>query len=918
MVARRLLIAFFVLGLCGVAAAADLEIPDIEFEFYTLENGLEVILHEDHSTPIVGVNLWYHVGSKNERVGRSGFAHLFEHMMFQGSAHQDAEFLSTIQGFGGGINGSTSEDRTNYWELVPPERLEATLLLEADRLGWLLPAMTEEKFENQKDVVRNERRQSEGRPYSVFWLNMNEMLYPKGHPYDHSVIGIHEDLENASLDDVKDFFRRYYTPTNATLSIAGDIDPAQTKAWIEKYFGAIPPGEPVQEMAVWIPEMTSERRVSLQDRVELPRIYWVWHTAPQYRDGDADLDLACNILGGGNTSRLYRRLIHEEGLAQDVSFRQTSQQLVSQGMLSVTLAPGADQTAVERIVQEELDKFRTAGPTARELERVKNAYAATFIKGIQRVGSWGGINDRLNRYNHYVGTPDYFRQDYERYSSRTRQTVQAAFTKWIGPGRMVFEVRPFGEVKAMAEADAPDRGTLPLPEADPTFVAAPLQRGSLPNGLKIVVLPQDELPLVRAELVFHSGTGRDPEGREGLADVTSSMLLEGTKKRDKFEFKDEMDFLGTDVWTGTNAERTVLGIQALAPRIDESMALMAEALLQPAFPAKEFQVDKQRRIVDIRRESEQATTVARKVAARIMYGDDHPYGRLGSGTPETMGAITLDDVRSFAGTHFVPANATLVVAGDVTLPEAEALAARHLGAWSGDAPPPVAVAKPEPRTERVVYLVDKPGDSQSTIRIAQFGIPRDHEDWVPVDVMNRMLAGGFSSRLNLNLREDKGYSYGVRGATGEASGTSLYTLGGRVQREVTAPALVEFISEYEDGRGKRPFTEEELQFAKNTVALGYAQRFETIGQLAGAVSDQVTYGLPDDDYATYPGRVAAVDLATAQEIARDYLTPGTAAIVVVGDLERIEDSIRELDLGPIRFCDREGNLMDMATDVSSR
>ncbi len=918
MVARSILTGLLVLGLGGTAAATDLELPEIDFEFYTLENGLEVILHQDHSTPIVGVNLWYHVGSKNERVGRSGFAHLFEHMMFQGSEHQDAEFLTTIQSFGGGINGSTTEDRTNYWEVIPPDRLEATLLLEADRMGWLLPAMTEEKLENQKDVVRNERRQWEGQPYFVFWLNFNEMFYPKGHPYDHSVIGIHEDLENATLDDVKDFFRTYYTPTNATLSIAGDFDLEETKAWIEKYFSAIPPGEPVQEMSIWIPEVTTERRVTLRDRVELPRLYWTWHTAPQYHEGDADLDLACKILGSGSSSRLYKRLVHEEELAQDVSFRQESQQLVSVAILQVTLAPGASADDVERIVDEELARFTADGPTPAELERVKNSFAADFIKGVQRIGSWGGINDRLNRYNHYVGTPDYFRQDYERYASRTKGTVQETFRRWIGPGRMIFTVEPFGDVKAAAANDDVDRTVLPLPDADPTFEAAELQRARLDNGLQLVVLRQDELPLVRADLIFASGSGRDPEGRAGLADVTVGMLDEGTARRDKFEFRDRLDFLGTDFWSWTDAERTLIGVQALSPRLDESMALLAEALLEPAFPEKEFGVDKQRRVVDIRRESERPTTVARKVADRLLYGKDHPYGRPGTGTEESMEAITLDEVRSFADTHYVPGNATLVLVGDITLEEAERLAAKHLGDWNGETPPPMEFAKPEPRTERAVYLVDKPGDTQSTIRIAQFGIPRSHENWPHVDLMNRILAGGFSSRLNLNLREDKGYTYGVRGATAETVGTSLYTLGGRVQREVTAPALTEFLTEYRGGKGEKPFTEEEMEFAKNYVVLGYAQKFETIGQLAGALGDQIVYGLPDDDYATYPSRFAAVDLAAVQDIAADYLTPEAAAIVVVGDVEKIEDSIRELNLGPIRYCDREGNLLDVSTDVSSR
>jgi len=900
----------------SVSAGAS-ELPNIEHEFYTLDNGLEVILHEDHSTPIVGVNVWYHVGSKNERVRRSGFAHLFEHMMFQGSEHQDAEYFGPLQSVGGTLNGSTNEDRTNYWEIVPSNHLERALLLEADRMGWLLPAMTQEKLDNQRDVVRNERRQSEGQPYSRFWLDFNTNFYPKGHPYDHSVIGEHEDLEAASLDDVKDFFRSYYTPNNATLSIAGDFDPAQVKQWVEAYFGAIPAGPPVQEVDVWIPEITREKRLAMQDRVQLTRLYFAWHTPPYYHDGDADMDLAAKILGQGRTSRLYRRLVHEEKVAQDVSAFQSSQQVSSVMIAMITLRPDADPARVEQLFDEELARFAKSGPTAEEITRAKNDFEAGFVRGLQNVGGWGGKNDRLNRYNHYVGTPDYFQQDYQGYMSRTPATVQATFQRWIGPGRMVVQISPLPDY-ATVEVASVVRNELPEGGPEPTFEIPGIQRAELANGLKLAAMRHDELPLVRMNLIFHSGTAADPIDREGLADLAASMHFEGTKTRDKFEFENAAETLGTEIGYWTDDDYTVFYVSCLKKHLDRSMDLLVEALLEPSFPADEFADEKQQRIVDIQREKDSPFLISSKVTRKIVYGEGHPYARLGSGTAETMSAITLDEAREFSKTHLTPANATLLVVGDTDLGEIRKMAEKKLARWTGPAPARAEVPAPAPTEGRVVYLVDKPGDSQSTVSIAHVGMSRNDPDWETFYVANRILGGFFSSRLNLNLREEKGYSYGVRSGLTSHVGPGLFSMSGRVQTEVTAPALTEFLKEMEDAAGNRVFTAEELEFAKGNIVQGYSREFETISQLAGAVTDQIVYGLPDDDLARHPKEVAAVDLADANASGAKHLRSKDVAIIVVGDVATIEESIRDLELGPIHRVDRDGRLLGERQEYSSR
>jgi zinc protease len=905
-----------VFGWTPATPASATEIPEIPHEFYTLDNGLEVILHEDHSTPIVGVNVWYHVGSKNERSGRSGFAHLFEHMMFQGSEHQDDEYFGPLHAVGGVVNGSTNEDRTNYWEVVPSHHLERALLLEADRMGYLLPAMTEEKFQNQQDVVRNERRESEGRPNSSFWLSFNESFYAKGHPYDHSVIGIHEDLEAATLEDVKDFFRTYYTPNNATISVSGDFDPARAREWIAKYFGPIPPGPPVEEVARWVPEMTGEKRTRAEEDVQLARAYYAWHSPPYYAEGDADMDLAAKILGRGASSRLERRLVHEEKLAQEVSATQNSGQIASSFVVAVTLRPGADPARAERILDEEIGRLAKEGPTEEELSRAKSVFEAGLIKGIQTIGSWGGKNDRLNRYNHYVGTPDYFRQDHERYMSRTRETLRAQVARWLGPNRLVHEITPFGSPAAAPAGDA-DYAALPEGGEEPALQAPEIHRRTLPNGLRLAVLEQPELPLVRLDLTFAGGTAADPPGAEGLADFAGAMLLEGTERRDKFAFRNALEGIGTDLGVSTLPDCTTMWMLSLRKTLGDSMQLLAEALRQASFPAGELADEKERRLNDLRRERDNPRTIAVKATGRILFGEGHPYAGIGSGTEASVAALTVDDVRTFVKENFTPGNATIVAVGDITVDELEKVVLRHLGDWTGAAPERPAVSAARAPEGRVVYLIDKPGDTQSTLTVARPGIARNDPDWESVFVANRVLGGFFSSRLNMNLREDKGYTYSARSFTWERKGPAAFTMGARVQTEVTAEALSEFLAELEAIAGGRPIDPEELEFAKGSILGGYSREFETIGQLAGAVTEQVVYGLPDDTFARYPERVRGVDLEEVNRAAVKHFNPDDIAIIVVGDLAKIEDPIRALDLGPIRYADRNGVVRE-EQELSSR
>jgi zinc protease len=513
-VSTTVILSLVVLGLLVAAASAD-EALELKFEKYTLSNGMDVILHEDHSIPMVAVNIWYHVGSKNEEKGRTGFAHLFEHMMFQGSENHDDDFFKPLQKIGGSVNGSTSEDRTNYWENVPSNYLELALWLESDRMGFLLPAMTQERLDNQRDVVKNERRErTDNSPYGHARELLLAMLFPDDHPYSWSVIGSMEDLSAASMEDVSNFFKQYYTPNNASLCIAGDFDPARTKMLVEKYFGTIPAGPPVERLEDWIPDLDGEVRTVAEDDVELARLYYAWHSPAFYAPGDAEMDLLANVLTSGKTSRLYRSLVYEQQIAQDVVSYQASSEVSSVFNIQVTVREGHTLEEAEAAVDAELSKLLAEGITQEELVQAQTAWEARFVRSLQQIGGFGGRAELLNRYNTYVGDPGVLAWDMARYTDATVASVQKYLDEYIDLNeRAVLHMVPQGSLAASTEEV--DRTGQPEPAAPPTFTPPDIQTGQLSNGVEILLVEDHRLPLVDMQLVIKSGWGADPVDRFG-------------------------------------------------------------------------------------------------------------------------------------------------------------------------------------------------------------------------------------------------------------------------------------------------------------------------------------------------------------------------------------------------------------------
>ncbi len=589
------------------------QIPVLKFQKYTLPNGLDVILHEDHSTPIVGVNVWYHVGSKDERPGRTGFAHLFEHMMFQGSKHYDKVYFGPIQSVGGRLNGSTAMDRTDYWETVPSNYLELALWMESDRMGFLLPAMTQAKLDNQRDVVKNERRQSyENRPYGLVNETILAALYPPDHPYNWPTIGSMTDITAASREDIADFFRRYYHPANASLCIAGDFDPAEAKRLVEKYFGPIPAGPKVVHPKPSTPELKAEQRIHMTDRVGLARVYIVWPTPAQFTADDAALDVLGHVLAGGKTSRLYRVLVREKQIAQDVQAYQDGLELTGEFAVVATIRPGHTIAQVEAAAAKEIERIKTEPPTAKEMERAVNTFEARLVRSLESVSEFGGRADRLNLYNVYTGDPGYMAKDFGRYLSVDAATVTRVAKQYLGPGRVVVEVVPGSEITfqpnplAAAEAaraemakkfpstsgkgaggegeirdEGGGRDSLPEGAAEPKFSLPPVKRAMLSNGMQLILVEKHELPMVNLNVVFPAG--RADERTPGLAEMTAAVWDEGTATRSAEEIASQLGGMGASVSISADWDTTSVRLFSLKRHLAKSLEIFADVLRAPAF-----------------------------------------------------------------------------------------------------------------------------------------------------------------------------------------------------------------------------------------------------------------------------------------------------------------------------------------------
>jgi zinc protease len=880
---------------------------NIPFQRFVLPNGLTLIVHEDHKAPIVAVNVWYHVGSKNERPGRTGFAHLFEHLMFNGSENYDKDFFGPLERAGAtDLNGTTNEDRTNYFENVPTNAVDLALWMESDRMGHLTGAISQAKLDEQRGVVQNEKRQGENQPYGKVWDFLTPKLYPANHPYSWTTIGSMEDLDAAKLDDVKDWFRTYYGAANAVIVVAGDIDTKVAKQKVEQYFGDIPAGPPVARQQAWIAKRTGSQRGIMQDRVPQARIYKVWNI-PGWGTADADyLNLVGDILSSGKSSRLFKRLVYDDQTATDVSASLDLREIGGLFVIEASARPGVPLAKVEKALDEELRRFLVGGPTATELRRVKTQYRAGFIRGVERIGGFGGKSDVLAQGQVFAGRPDFYQERLTRIQQATAAQVAGSARRWLGDGVYNLEVQPYREYQ-VAKTSA-DRSKLPETGAPPDSKFPELERETLSNGLKIVLARRAPIPQVRFDLLLDAGFAADQSGIAGTASLALAMLDEGTARRNALQISDELAQLGANLGTGSKLDVSSVSLEALKENLDPSLEIYADVILHPTFPQRDFERLKKQRLAQIQQEKADPVGLALRVFPGLLYGRGHAYANpwTGSGTEESTAKITRDDLIRFHQTWFKPNHATLVVVGATTMSEIRPKLEHVFASWKPGEVPGKSIATVGQQPRPVVYLIDRPGSLQSLIIAGNVAPPKANPKEVAIQTMNGVLGGDFSSRVNMNLREDKHWAYGAYTFFRDARGQRPFVAYAPVQTDKTKEAVVELQKELRGIIKERPIQPDELSRAQASLTLTLPGSWETMAALAGAIGDIVTFGLNDRYYDTFAEQVRAQTVQSLTAAAAEVVHPDRLVWVVVGDRSKIEPGLRELNLGEIRLINSDG------------
>ena len=885
----------------------------IPYEKFQLDNGLTVIVHTDRKAPIVAVNVWYHVGSKNEPAGKSGFAHLFEHLMFQGSENYDDEYFKPLEQVGAtSMNGTTSFDRTNYFQNVPTTALDLALWMESDRMGHLLGVVTQPRLDEQRGVVKNEKRQNENRPYGKVAETIYRASFPVGHPYRSLPIGSMTDLDAASLDDVREWFSTYYGAANAVLVLAGDIDVATARAKAEQYFGHIAPGPALTRPGVWIAARSDSRRETMYDQVAQPRWQRFWNTPPDNTRDSEYLGLVGEILGGGKTSRLYERLVYRDRLADSAAAGQSPLEIAGLFTLSADVKQGVPVERVEAAMMEELQRFIDKGPTPAELERARIALRAGFIRGLERIGGFGGKADVLAACEVYTGDPACYRQSLEWIDAAQPADLQRVAREWLTQGDYTLEVLPQPAFTATSAAGVVDRKQgPPVTTQFPDTVFPPLQRLQLSNGLPVIIAARPEVPVARVSVLFKGGYTADQGRKPGTASFAMSLLDEGAGKLDALAIADRAERLGAQLAASASLDTSFAAVATLTEQLDPSLALLADVVRRPAFPALEIERVRKEWLAGIAREKLSPDALAMRVLPPLLYGEGHPYGIpfSGSGTEASVAALERADLLAYQRDFLRPDNATIIVTGAVTPATLLPLLEKHFGDWRPPASPKPDLREMPPApapTGTRLFLLDRPGAQQTTILAGQLMPSSRAADRIELNTANDVLGGTFTSRINMNLREDKHWSYGSRSALPETLGPRPWLLSAPVQTDKTVEAIGELRREVAEFVGAKPITAEELTKVRDRDVRALSGQFETNAAVSGAIADIVRFGRPDDYVRTLRGRLEAQTESGVRAAAAQAFRPDTLTWVIVGDLSKIEAQLRQLPWSTVQVLDADG------------
>ncbi len=885
---------------------------DIPYKKYTLDNGLTVLIHEDHKAPIVAVNVWYHVGSKNEKPGKSGFAHLFEHLMFNGSEHYDDDYFQVLERIGGtDLNGTTNNDRTNYFQNVPLAALDQLLWLESDRMGHLLGAIDQEKLDEQRGVVQNEKRQGENQPYGRQYDLIIKAMFPPGHPYSWTVIGEMEHLNAASLEDVHEWFKAYYGTANAVLSIAGDVKAEEVLEKVKKNFGSIAAGPTIVRPGINIPFRANDTRQVYEDRVPESRIVMTWNTAEWGNVESDHLDLASDVLARGKNSRLYKKLVYEDQVCSSVAAFQWSKEIAGNFIIQANVKPGNTVEDVEKKINEVFAEFLRNGPTPEEMKRVKAAYFSSFIKGVERIGGFGGKSDILASNMVYGGSPDFYKKTLANISNTTAMDIKNTASKWLKRGKHVLICNPFPEY-SNSEEDV-DRSKLPELGAPVAAKFPNLEEATLSNGMKVVLARREGVPTVVMNLLFDAGYATDPSAKAGRASISMNMMDEGTKAMNSLQINEQLSLLGASLSAGSDLDASFVNMTTLKPSIDPSLDLFADVILNPAFPTKEFDRLKKDQLSRIQREKATPIQMALRVFPQYLYGKDHAYSLplTGSGFEKSVEEMSLTDIQDFYKDWIKPNNATMVVVGDLEMSELTAKLEKRFGKWKkGDTPTKTIATVPVGKGKKL-YFMDRAESQQSVIIAGYLTNPYGKIPQAAEETMINVFGGQFTSRLNMNLREDKHWSYGARCFVWDAKGQRPFVAYAPVQTDKTSESIQEIIKEFNMVVKEKPIMEEEV--VKNTTnsIMKLPGRWETNRAVASSVTEIEKYDLPKDYYQNYDKMMRNLKTSEVQDVAKQMIHPEQLNWFVVGDKAKILESLQALDFDEIILVDGDGNPLEV-------
>jgi len=879
---------------------------EIAYEEFTLPNGLRVVVHEDHSVPKVAVAVWYHVGSMNEPDGKSGYAHLFEHLMFNGSENRDDEYMPPLQEIGvSAVNGATSFDQTYYYEVVPTGGLERVLWLESDRMGNLLGAVTQAKLDEQRGVVQNEKRTYENRPYSSMDRLRNEALFPPEHPYHHTVIGSMDDLDAASLDDMHNWFKDYYGASNAVVSLAGDVSMEDARELVTKYFGAVPPGPPVSRLTQDLPLLDTTKLQVVEEAVPQTAISWSWPVPGQGSEVSPALRLASNLIGSGRLSRLNQALVVDRELATGVFANYESMQLAGVFEIGVRLKAGVDPAEVEAILREELDRFIDEGPSESELERTKagwysnnvRAQESLFVKAMMLAGGLVFEDD-----------PGSYLKDRAQIEASTAKDVRDAAREWLSRPNYQLTVVPRPD--RQAGADGADRTQLPPLQGYPQLALPTVREGMLSNGIRVLFAERPGTATVDMAMSFDAGSSADLGRKDGIEGFTNALLGEGTQSLTGNELADREERLGARIYTTGDVDTTTVVASALARNLPETIELWADMIRHPAFREEDVARAKSQALSRIAQSKTDVNSLASEAFGSVIYGEDHAYARQLGNRRAVIESYGPADFEEFLRAFIRPDNATIYAAGATDYARLMAELEDAFGSWQApDVPLGTKSVTPlAPQAGPRVILIDKPGAIQSALRVGR--IVPDGRDPVNFDlgVLNSVFGGGFTARINSNLREDKGWTYGAGSGISSAVGPQTFQISTSVQTDKTAAALAEIVKELEGITDSRPVTPEELELVRRGDVLTLADRYETNNAMVGYLRYVDRFDHPVNWIETLPDRYASLTPGDTAQVS-SLLDPEAMTWVIVGDLSQIEDNVRALNLGPVEVRAPDGSIV---------